>query len=129
MRSLTGAVVVSLVILATLVGCGGRRTPDRGTVSGTFVAMGGPAPVNGHPMRVVPLPGRIIATNSAGRHVQVAVGGSGKFRLSLPPGTYRLIGYSPRVLVNQAEMRCRAIHPVHVTAARSLLHVKVICSV
>ena len=75
-----------------------------------------------------PLPGRGIAINSAGQHVQATVSDRRKFRLWLPPDTYRLIGYSPRFTVNQAEMQCGAVHLVHVTAGRVISHVRVICS-
>jgi hypothetical protein len=106
----------------------GHRAPGCGTVSGTFIAMGGPVPVHGRPMMVAPLPGRIIGIGSAGRRVQVTAGRSGTFRLSLPPGSYRLIGYSPHVTVGHGEMRCGAIHPVQVRVGRVLSHVKVVCA-
>jgi hypothetical protein len=86
----------------------GHRRPDRGTVSGTFIAMGGPAPTHGRPMLVARLPGRIIAIGITGRRVQVRAGGNGAFRLSLPLGSYRLIGYSPHVTVGHNEMKCGA---------------------
>jgi hypothetical protein len=106
----------------------GHRAPGRGTVSGTFIAMGGPAPTHGRPMMMARLPGRIIAIGSTGRRDQVTAGRSGAFRLSLPPGGYRLIGYSPHVTVGHHEMKCSAIHPVHVRIGRVLAHVKVICA-
>jgi hypothetical protein len=90
--------------------------------------MGGPVPVHGGPMMMARLPGRIIAIDSTGRRVQVTAGGAGTFRLSLPPGSYRLIGYSPHVTVGHNEMKCSAIHPVHVRVGRVLSHAKVICA-
>ena len=83
--------------------------------------------MNGRPVQVLPLPGRVVAINGAGKHVQVTVGDSGKFRLSLPPGTYRLIGYNPGVAANMPGMQCGAIHPVHARAGRVVSHVQVIC--
>jgi hypothetical protein len=128
MGPISRVAVLTLAIPAPLVGCGGHGTPDHGTVSGTFVAMGGPAPVNGRPMPAHPLPGRVIAINGAGKHIQATVSDSGRFRLWLRPDTYRLIGYSPRVTVNEAEMQCGAVHLVHVTIGRVISHVRVICS-
>ena len=127
-RSTIGAIALSVAIASALLGCSAHHTPDRGTVSGTFIATGGPVPVNGRPVQVLPLPGRVVAINGAGKHVQVTVGDSGKFRLSLLPGTYRLIGYNPGVVANMPGMQCGAIHPVHVRAGRVVSHVQVICS-
>lgn len=53
-----------------------------GTVAGTLVRAGGPAPGS-----AIPLPGRMVATGSAGARFTAAVGKNGRFRLTLPPGT------------------------------------------
>lgn len=93
-------------------------------VSGAFVLVGGPAPG----VRL-PLPGHIVATNTAGRRFTVTVGKSGLFTMWLPPGTYRLTGHSPRAHVGRHEMRCAAPRPVHARAGSPTPRVKVICSV
>ena len=84
-------------------------TGGEGTVTGTFVAMGGAAP--GLPR---PLPGQVTAANTAGRKFTVAVGKSGKFAFQLSAGLYRLTGRSPKVTVNGVEATCVLAQPVRV---------------
>jgi hypothetical protein len=94
-------------------------------VSGVFVMVGGPAPG----VRL-PLPGRIVATNTAGRGFTGIVGKSGRFTIWLPPGTYHLTGHSPRAHAGGHEMRCAAAHPVRAQAGGSPTpRVEVACSV
>ena len=92
--------------------------------------VGGPAD-SAHPAGVrLPLPGHVIASDVAtGEHVTVATGKSGRFTMLLPPGTYNLAGYSPRVHVNGQEMRCMAARSVRVKAGRRLRGIDVFCSV
>src|SRR5262249_54832510 len=105
-----------------VAGCDGGPG-GHGTLTGVFLMVGGPAP--GVSIR---LPGRVIATNSAGEQVTVAIGHSGRFKISLAPGTYQLAGYSPRVHVDNAEMRCTAMHPVHIRVGE-MTRANVYCSV
>ena len=91
-------------------------------VSGAFVMVGGPA----RGVRL-PLPGHIIATNTAGRRFTGTVGKSGRFTMWLPPGTYRLTG--PRVRAGHREMRCAAAHPVRARVGSPAPRVEVVCSV
>jgi hypothetical protein len=94
-------------------------------VSGVFVIVGGPAPG----VRL-PLPGRVVATNTAGRRFTGTVGKSGRFTMWLPPGTYRLTGHSPRVHAGGRETRCAAAHPVRAQVGGSpTARVEVACSV
>jgi hypothetical protein len=93
-------------------------------VPGVFMMVGGPAPG-----ARLPLPGRIVATNTAGRRFTGTVGKSGRFTMWLPPGTYHLTGHSTRVHAGHHEMRCAAAHPVRVRAASPAPRVEVICSV
>jgi hypothetical protein len=93
-------------------------------VSGVFVMVGGPAP--GVRLR---LPGRIVATNTAGRRFTGTVGTSGRFTMWLPPGTYHLTGHSPRVHADHHQMRCAAAHPVRARAGSPTPRVEVVCSV
>jgi len=94
-----------------------------GIVTGFFLMVGGAPP--GVSLR---LPGRVIATNTAGQRFIDVVDAIGRFQFRLPPGTYHLTGYSPRVRVNHAEMRCVAMHPVHIRAGQSTRR-NVYCSV
>ncbi len=93
-------------------------------VSGVFVMVGGPAPG----VRL-PLPGRIVATNTPGRRFTGTAGKSGHFTMWLPPGTYHLTGHSPRVQAGHHEMRCAAAHPVRARAGSPAPRVEVVCSV
>jgi len=94
-------------------------------VPGVFVMVGGPAPG-----ARFPLPGRIVASNTAGRRFTGTVGKSGRFTMWLPPGIYHLTGQSPRVHAGHHEMRCAAPHPVRARAGGSPTpRVEVICSV
>ena len=97
-------------------------TGGEGTVTGSFVAVGGAAP--GSPR---PLPGQVTAQNSAGHKFTVAVGKSGRFVLSLPAGVYRLTGRGPMFSVNGVEGTCAADQPVLVRAGKKTLGVEVVC--
>lgn len=104
-------------------GCAAPGLGRHGLVTGFFLMVGGPPP--GVSVR---LPGRVIATSTTGRRFTVAVRYRGRFQLRLPPGTYQLTGYSPRVRANNAEMRCVASHPVRLRAGQSKRR-NVYCSV
>ncbi len=102
------AIILILAATAAISGCSGGPV-RHGTVTGVFVMVGGPGP--GVSVR---LPGRVIAPSTAGQRFPVTVSMSGRFTIYVPPGTYQLTGYSPRVHVNHAEMRCVAARAVHV---------------
>jgi hypothetical protein len=106
-----------------LAGCAAQATPTtaRGVVEGQFIRVGGPAPG-----AAVALPGQVVAI-STGARLTVDVGSSGRFRLSLPVGTYRLVGYSP--LIQSGKAQCSAVRHVRVTAGGTTRHVEVICSI
>jgi len=75
-----GTAALPLALVAALTGCGAHPAPDRGTISGTFVAVGGPVPVNGRSAPPLPLPGRIVAIAapaSASRWWSAGAGRSG----------------------------------------------------
>lgn len=93
-------------------------------VSGVFVVAGGQAPG-----ARLPLPGHIVATNTAGRRYTGTVGKSGHFTMWLPPGTYHLTAHSPRVQVDHHEMRCAAAHSVHARVSSPAPRVEVVCSI
>lgn len=92
--------------LAALAGCAaspgaghattGVRPPGGGTVTGRLVMEGGPLGPGGQQPRTRGIPGLVEFT--AGRRVvKVAVGRSGRFSVTLPPGTYHVTGRSPRI--------------------------------
>ena len=117
---LAGNGVVARTILYSLRAASSSET--LGFVTGSFVAVGGPAPGSTRP-----LPGQVTAQNSAGHKFTVAVGKSGKFVLWLPAGVYRLTGRSPMFSVNGAEGTCAADQPVRVRAGKKTLGVEVVC--
>lgn len=124
MRRTGNTVVTLLAAVSVIAGCGGgaasRRAP--GTVSGQFIRVGGPAPGS-----AVPLPGHVVAVDPAGTRLTVTVGKNGRFRLSLPAGTYRLAGYSPLIGSGQAE--CTAAHAVRVRTGMTTRGIPVVCSI
>jgi hypothetical protein len=128
MRRIMGgiALLVAAVGLPLLAACTGHGTSavNAGAVSGSLLRVGGPSP--GAP---VPLTGQVVATSSAGTRFTVAVGGNGRYRLTLSPGTYQVTGRSPMVYVNGAQMPCAAARPVHITAGKTASGVDVICSI
>jgi hypothetical protein len=115
-----GFAVLALVTLA-LVGCGGIPG-HRQTVPGTFERVGGPAP--GAPY---PLPGTITARATTGETFTATVDHKGHFKLSLPPGSYRVTGRSP--LIQGGQMVCTATAELRVTRRPSSGTVTVVCSI
>ena len=91
-----------------------------GTIAGTLVRVGGPAP--GAPFA---LPGQVTARSSAGRKFTAIVGKSGKFVLSVSPGDYKLTGHSPLV----SQETCTATKPVRVKMGQRVSGMEVICSI
>jgi hypothetical protein len=120
MRKTAKVLLLAIAAVTAITGC----AAGHGTVAGLFVMVGGP----GAGVTAVRLPGRVVATNTAGQHFTAAVSSRGRFTINLPPGTYQLAGYSPRVHVNNREMRCLAARPVHVRSGQSR-HSDVYCSV
>jgi hypothetical protein len=119
------ALALALLAGAALAGCSGHHaTPAPGTVTGTLIRVGGPAPG-----AAVPLPGHVIATSSAGARFSAAVPRNGQYRLSLPPGAYRLTGYSPLVYSGGSELRCVAARTVHLASGQTAPGVDVVCSI
>lgn len=120
-------VAAALASISILTGCSGRPGP-RQTVTGLLIRVGGPATLS-HPQNRLPLPGTVVAQNAAGEQFTTTTGQNGRFQLSLPPGTYRLTGHSPQVMVNNQQMLCTAERTVHVTKRRSLRNIWVVCSI
>ncbi len=107
--------------LLVLAGCNGHAAT--GTIAGILERAGGPVP--GAP---VPLPGRVLAVAATGAQFTVTVGRDGRFRLSVPPGSYHLTGYSPRVRSDGAEMQCSARSAVRVKVGKLSPGVRLVCS-
>src|SRR5690348_16872419 len=105
-------IAVLAVGIPVLAGCGASAgaSPSNGlsgdpanqqAVTGALMRVGGPAP--GSP---VPLPGTITARAATGRSFTATAGRNGRFRLSLPPGAYRVTGRSP--LIQSGQVACAA---------------------
>ena len=110
----------------------GQDQAATGTVTGTLVRVGGPVQLlDGVPAapNPVPLPGRVVAESTDGSRYTASVDTNGHYTISLPPGTYRLTGYSPLMRGDDAEMQCRAPHAVQVTAGTTTTGIDVICSI
>jgi hypothetical protein len=123
MRRVCCVIAVAVASVSILAGCSGQPGPHQ-TVTGLLVRVGGPAP--GSP---VPLPGTVIARNTAGEQFTTTTGNDGQFQLSLPPGTYRLTGHSPQVKGDGQQLLCRAERTVHVTRRKPVHNIWVICSI
>lgn len=112
--------VVALAIVV-LADCGGQPGYYQ-TVPGTFVRVGGPAP--GSPF---PLPGTITARAATGETFAATAGRDGRFKLSLPPGSYRVTGHSP--LMQSGQMMCAATAELHISRVQPARSVTVMCSI
>jgi hypothetical protein len=129
MRKVIATIAVSVIVATTIAACRGHTSTANGTVSGIFVMVGGPASTaNPNGVRLT-LPGRVIATSGAGQRFTVITGKNGQFTMLLPPGSYHLTGYSPRVLINGQEMRCRSEHAVQARVGKSIRGIEVFCPV
>jgi hypothetical protein len=112
---------VLAVGIAGLASCGANAGYHQ-TVAGTFVRVGGAAP--GSPF---PLPGTITARTATGETFTAMAGRDGRFKLSLPPGTYHVTGRSP--LMQSGQMICAATAELHVSRGQPARPVSVVCSI
>lgn len=116
---------VSSILILT--GCSAQAGPLQ-SVTGLLIRVGGPATLS-HPQNRLPLPGTVVARNTSGEQFTTTTGNNGRFQLSLPPGTYRLTGHSPQVMVNSQQEMCIATRTVRVTRRKSLHNIWVVCSI
>lgn len=123
MRRACCGIVAAVVSVSILTSCTDQPGPHQ-SVTGLLVRVGGPAP--GSP---VPLPGTVAARNAAGAQFTTTTGKNGRFRLSLPPGTYRLTGHSPQVIGDGQQELCLAGRTIHLTRRIPLHNVWVVCSI
>jgi len=107
--------------ITLLAGCAGSSGFHK-NVPGRFVRVGGPPP--GSP---VPLPGTITARAVTGGTFTATAGNSGRFTLSLPPGSYHVTGRSP--LMQSGQMICVATAELRVTRSKPADSVNVVCSI
>jgi hypothetical protein len=103
---------------------------DNGTVSGTFMRVGGPLGVDGTQPRPVPLMGTVLFSASRDRTVAVTVGKTGRFSLRLPAGRYIVSGRSPALMASGATVDPACGSPVTITVvAHRAVRVSVVCPV
>jgi hypothetical protein len=89
----------------------------------------GPALI-GHPHGdTFGLPGHVTATSIAGKRFTIRTANSGRFAMVLPPGSYHLEGYSPRVRADGMREVCLASHPVKIRPDKPIRGVEVVCTV
>ncbi|MGN6475314.1 MAG: hypothetical protein ACTHK4_16915, partial [Mycobacteriales bacterium] len=97
--------------------------PDRAgssVVLGRLLAVGGPAGASAEPPR-----GRIVV-RQRGRLVRtVQVPQDGRFRFTVPPGTYRVLGYSPQY--NGGHTACRSPRPTVTVTGGATTRLDVYC--
>jgi hypothetical protein len=97
-------------------------------VTGILIRVGGPATLS-HQQNQHPLAGTVVARNTAGGQFTTTAGKNGRFRLSLSPGTYRLTGHTPQVVVNGRQQVCLAARAIHLTTHEPLHGISVVCSI
>lgn len=110
-------------------GCAGSS--NRGTLHGYLYATGAPASTATPTPR--PLVGTVVAAGPGGTDT-VTVDSDGRFSLSLPPGTYRLTGYSPELTrtvtgssPSRVEVPCEPATPEVTVTAGQQTTVNVYC--
>jgi hypothetical protein len=128
----------ALVATLTACGAGALKAPDEaktsgGTVTGTFMRVGGPLGLGGTQPRPVPLTGTVLFTARHHRMFAVGVGKTGRFTVGLPAGRYVVSGTSPsmgEVLASGATVDPPCALPTSVTVvADRMVRVSVVCVV
>ena len=88
LRGLFGPAVASASIVLLLVACGSTKPSSSAAIEGLFQAAGGKYGFHSVESGVVDVIGK--------RHVYIVyVGKTGRFRVSVPPGSYRVRGRTP----------------------------------
>lgn len=75
----------------------------------------------------VPLPGTITARAVTGETFTTTAGKNGRFKLSLPTGSYHVTGRSP--LMQSGQMTCAATAELRVTRDKPAGSLTVVCSI
>ena len=108
--SLVGLSLAAVFLIGFTAACSGPGASD-GTLAGHLYGVGGPAP--GLPR---PWPGTVTLTGS-GVHRDVPVGTSGTYSVTVPGGTYTIVGRSP--LYESGAALCRATGVATVTSGHT----------
>jgi hypothetical protein len=113
----------ALVAGAALVaaGCSNAPSGPTGTVTGTYIRMGGPA---GTPN--VPLPGTITFRGQSGSTINLNADSTGKFTGQLPAGTYTVTAKSSQI--NDGQGPCSRPLTTHVQADKTVT-ITLICDI
>jgi hypothetical protein len=117
---MTRAVALTILAFASAACTAHASAPAEGTVSGSFVRVGGP-----YHGSAVPLSGKITLTSSR-HHYEATVNADGLFRVRVAPGSYQVTGTSPEI--NSGTTPCREAVPV-VVAAGSETKKQVTCQI
>lgn len=127
--------IPAAALAVTLAACGtGAATTraasasDDGSVTGTFIRVGGPLGIDGTQPRPVPLTGTLLFTAGHRRMAEVHVGKTGRFSVRLPAGSYSVSGRSPSLSGASTVRPCGQPERVTVVARRAV-HVSVVCAV
>jgi hypothetical protein len=112
--SLTGVALAAACLAGFAAACSAQGPAD-GTVTGHLYGVGGPASVAAPPSPR-PWPGT-VTLSGPGVHRDVPVGASGTFSVTVPPGTYTVVGHSP--LYGSGAYLCRAAGQVTVTSGHT----------
>jgi len=121
MRWRAGIRAVVAVAALAAAGCSGSSTGPTGTVTGSFVRVGGPA---GTPN--VPLPGTISFRGRDGSAFSLSSDSTGRFTGQLPAGRYVVTAASSQI--NDGKYPCSQPLTAHVHAGRSTT-LTVICDI
>jgi hypothetical protein len=107
-----------VVVIIALVGIVAQLPPSAfagtvgpfGHVRGQLEVVGGVAPGSARGVS-----GRVVLTrvNSFGSFTY-PTNSHGSFDFNVPPGTYVVTGFSPKVVANGKQVRCAAAHTIHV---------------
>ena len=108
--SLVGLPLAAALLIGFTAACSGPGASD-GTLAGHLYGVGGPAP--GLPRA---WPGTVTLTGP-GVHRDVRVGASGTYSVTVPGGTYTIVGRSP--LYESGAALCRATEAATVTSGHT----------
>ena len=102
---------LAVLCLAALTAACSAQGPADGTLTGHLYGVGGPPP--GLPR---PWPGTVTLTGPHA-HLDVPVGASGAFSVTVPPGRYTVVGHSP--LYQSGAAPCQATGAATVTSGHT----------
>ena len=132
--------ILAAALAVALTACGTSTIPahvsgssDDGTVTGTFMRVGGPLGPGGTGPRPVPLTGTLQFSAGHHRMVAVQVGKTGRFSVRLSAGSYLVSGRSlslATTLASGANVVRPCTQPLHVTVVpHRVVHISLVCPV